>query len=89
MIFAIPPCNLFPNLEMMSVSYYGYFDYVQFSLYAAIQGCSNLKELDLSGILHINTHLVDFTNLNITLFSLETLRLAFNKLTSVKQVFLS
>ena len=84
--FAIPLCILFPNLEVISISYYGYFDYYQFSLSAAIQGCSHLKELNLSGVLQ-NTHLFDFTHRNITCSRLGTLKLAFNKLTSVKQVF--
>ena len=85
-VFAIPLCSLFPNLEVISISYYGYFDNYQFSLYRAAQGCFNLKELDLSGMLQ-NTHLDIFSNLNITLFSLRTLKLTFNKLTSVKEVF--
>ena len=84
--FAIPLCSLFPNLEVISILYDKKFDFSEFSLYAAIQGCSNLKELELSGILQ-NTDLVDFAHQNITLFRLETLRLAFNKLTSVKKVF--
>ena len=85
-VFAVPLCSLFPNLEVIAISYNKHFDYHDFSLSEAVQGCSSLKELDLSGILQ-NTDLHEFTNLNITLFSLETLKLAFNKLTSVKQIF--
>ena len=85
-VFEIPLCSLFPNLEVISITYDKYLVYFGFLLYEAIQGCSNLKGLDLSGILQ-NTNLLDFKSLNITFFSLETLKLAFNKLTSVKQVF--
>ena len=85
-IFAIPLCSLFPNLEVISVSYYGYFDISQFSLSEAVQGCSHLKQLDLSGILQ-NTHLVDFTHQNITFLRLVTLKLFFNKLASIEQIF--
>ena len=84
--FEIPLCSLFPNLEVISISYNKKFDYRRFLLYEAVQGCFNLTELDISGILQ-HTHLDDFTHLNMTLFSLETLKLAFNKLTSVKEVF--
>ena len=85
-VFATPLCSLFPNLKVISISHNKKFDLHRFLLYEAVQGCSNVKELDLSGILQ-NTHVDDFIHLNITLFSLETLNLAFNKLTSVKQVF--
>ena len=72
-------------LEVTSIYIYEYFNFHKFSLLQAVQGCLNLKALDLSGILQ-NTDLVAFAQHNITLFNLETLKLAYNKVTSIKQV---
>ena len=82
---ATPLCSLFPNLEVTSISLYEHYYYFKFPLLQAIQGCYYLKELDLSGISVIFN---DIQHLNITLFSLETFKLAYSKLTSVTLVFL-
>ena len=76
---------LFPSLKVLSISFYAEAN-VKFQLLEAVQGFSNLKELDLSGILQC-INLVDFNHLNITLSNLETFKLAYNKLTSVKLIF--
>ena len=83
--FEKPLCSLFPFLQVISITIYEHIDY-EFSLFQAVQGCSHLKELDLSGILQ-NTDLVAFACHNITLSNLEILKLEFNELTSVNQVF--
>ena len=83
--FDTPLCTLFPTLKVIGWSSFSdRMDY--FPLLEAIQGCFNLKKLDLPGVLQ-NTNLVDFKNLNITMSKLETLTLARNKLLSVKLFF--
>ena len=82
--FETPLCILFPSLQVNWWS--SYSDFVDFPLLDAIQGCSDLKELDLSGTLQ-NTNLVDFRHVNITISELKTLTLIRNKLTSLKLFF--
>ena len=82
--FEAPLCNLFPTLKISRWS--SYSDEIDFPLLEAIQGCTILKELDLSGVLQ-NTNLVDFKHLNITLYKLETLKLARNEIASMKLFF--
>ena len=82
--FETPLCTLFPTLKVTRWS--SHSDLIMFPLLRAIQGCSNLEELDLSGMLK-NTKLVTFKYLNITLSKLETATLARNKLSSVKLIF--
>ena len=82
--YETPLCTLFPFLKVTRWS--SYSKEVDFPLLEAIQGCTILKELDLSGVL-LSTNLVDFKHLNITMSELETLTLARNKMTSVKLFF--
>ena len=85
-IFETPLCTLFPSLKLTRWSSQSIADFQSFPLHQAVQGCTNLKELDLSGVLQ-NTNLIDFMHLNITMSKLETLTLASNKLRSVEVFF--
>ena len=83
--FQKPLCILFPSIEVSMWSSYSQLVSL-FPLGEAVQGCTFLKKLDLSGVLQ-NTNLADFKHLNITMFNLETLRLARNEIMSVKLFF--
>ena len=82
--FQQPLCILFPSIIVARWSSYSHRS--SFPLLQAVQGCLNLKELDLSGVLQ-NTNLVDFKHLNITVSKLKTLTLASNKITLMKVFF--
>ena len=82
--FETPLCILFPTLKVARWS--SHSDLVLFPLLEAIRGCTDMKELGLSGTLQ-NTNLVDFIHVNINMSKLEILKLTRNKITSVKLLF--
>ena len=85
MRYETPLCTSFPALHVATLS--SDIDLAPpFPLLDTVQGCSNLKELDLSGTLRV-VNLVDFQHLNISIPSLRKLKLAQNKLTSIKLIF--
>ena len=81
--FGQPLCTLFPSLK---VSKWSSHSNLVFPLLEAVQGCSDLKELDFSGTLQKN-NFVEFVHVNVTLPKLETMILAKNKLSLLKMIF--
>ena len=75
-------CSVFPNLEMATFSD---APISEFPSSLALHMCSTLKELDLSGSID-NINSVDLELAVVNISSLHTLKMAKNKLTSVKQI---
>ena len=86
--FPRPMCTLFPNLQVAALATPPHV-ITKTSLrdmLEAFQGCSHLKELDLSGSLS-NIKASELKHLNITISMLQTLKLAQNKVLSINMIF--
>ena len=79
-------CSLFPNLKVLSMPSSYVYSVTIFPLPMAIEGCRYMKELDLSSTLQ-NINLDIYKDRNITMYDLDSLTLAHNKLTSITQFF--
>ena len=86
--FSTPMCTFFPILEVASMPTYAklIFKRPLLDMLQAFQGCSYLKELDLSGTL-FDIRVEDLKQINITILTLETLKLAQNMLSSINLIF--
>ena len=82
-------CNLFPSLEIIALADMNFADKTSLLSILHLQTCFHLEEFDLSGAL-IQGKSVDFVSLNvlnITISSLEKLKLTRNQLSSIKTIF--
>ena len=78
-------CTLFPSLEVVALPTSANLPVKApvLDMLEAFLGCSHLKELDLSGTISV-IQSSDIKHLNITMSTLETLKLAQNKIPSIQ-----
>ena len=83
--FPTPICTLFPTLEVVALPTSANLPVKApvLDMLEAFLGCSHLKELDLSGTISV-IQSSDIEHLNITMSTLETLKLAQNKIPSIQ-----
>ena len=80
-----PVCDLFPTLKTAAISTTK-IALLILDMHEYFQGCSYLKELDLSGTLS-DINASDLKHLNITISTLETLKMPQNKVLSINLIF--
>ena len=79
-----PLCSSFPNLEVVVITY---SRFEKFPSDLALHKCPHLFHLDFTGSV-INLASLDLDNLKISISTLNTLKMARNKVTSMKQIFI-
>ena len=79
-------CNYYPDLKQHVFTNVRFYDKSSFYTALHLQSCASLKELEMSNTLH-ELHSLDRKNINMTIPTLKILKLARNKLSSMKQIF--